>query len=612
VSDRLAALRALLAGLDVPPQVTVSEWADACRVLPSTAAEPGPWRTGRTPYLRGIMDALSPGDPAERVVFMKGSQVGGTEVGLNWVGSTVENAPGLGLFVMPTTESARRNVRVRIDPLIEATPSLAARVVKARSRDPGNTATLKSFPGGQWAFVGANSAVGLRSTPARYLFLDEVDGFPLDADGEGDPVALAIQRTVAFRGRRKIFLVSTPTLAGVSRIEKAFLESDQRRYFVPCPHCGALQPLQWSQVRWPPGRRDLADFACEHCGEAITEADKPAMLARGEWRATAAGDGRTVGFHLSALYSPFETWAEIAVEHGLVRNDPPRLQTWVNLKLGEPWEDRAAQGVTAAALMARCEAWPPDGPPGVVVVTAGIDVQQDRLEVEIVGWGRGEESWSLAYLTLHGNPAEPDVWGRLDDALLRRHAGRPVLAACVDTGAFSKAVYDFASPRHGRAAARVWAIKGSSIRGLPLWPRRPSRPKPGRPPLYVIGADSGKEIAFARLAIAEPGPGFCHWPTGRDLDFFEMMTAERPVRRYSRGMARREWVKASHSRNEAFDARVYALAALHGLRACGLDLDREAGRTKGRPSLCRDNAGQVPSPGPVRPRVIRSDYLERL
>lgn len=601
LESRAAALGALLVALDVPEQRTVTEWADTCRILPLTASEPGPWRTSRTPYLAGIMDALSPSNPAEVVVFMKGAQIGATEVGLNWIGATIETAPGLGLYVMPTTESVRRNVRTRIDPLLDATPALAAIVVKARSRDPGNTATLKSFRGGQWAFVGANSAVGLRSTPARYLFCDEVDGFPHDAAGEGDPVALAIQRTVTFRGRRKIFLVSTPTLAGVSRIERAFLESDQRRFFVPCPHCGGLQWLRWAQVRWPAGARHLAHYVCEHCAEPILERHKPGMLAAGRWEATATGAALTVGFHLSALYSPFETWSEIAVEHGLVKNDPSRLQTFVNLKLGETWEDRTAQSVTASALMARCESWPAAGPRGVALVTAGVDIQQDRLEVEIVGWGRGEESWSLAYLTLRGNPAEPEVWTRLDDALRAHYAGLPVSAACVDTGAFSKAVYDYCTPRH---ALRVWAVKGSSVRGLALWPRRPSRPKPGRPPLYVIGADSGKEIAFARLAIEEPGPGCYHFPTGRDLDFFAMMTSERPVRKYTRGVARREWVKPASARNEAFDCRVYALAALHGLKAFGVDLDREAERAE----LRRDG-----TPEPLvraRPRVARSRWLE--
>lgn len=586
-------------GLAPEPRRSVSEWADAFRMLPGTSAEPGPWRTSRTPYLREIMDALSASSPVERVVFMKGAQVGATEAGLNWLGHVINTTPGLMLYVMPTTESARRNVRARIDPLIDATPVLRDLVVKARSRDPGNTATMKSYPGGHVAFVGANSAVGLRSTPARFVFLDEVDGFPHDADGEGDPVALAIQRTVTFRGRRKIFLVSTPTIEGVSRIAKAFEESDQRRYHVPCPHCGVLQWLRWAQVVWTDGDRSRAHYRCEHCGGAIEERHKHAMLAAGEWRATAAGDGRTAGFHLSALYSPFETWAEIAIEHGSVYRDPARLQTWVNLKLGEPYEDRASQIPEPARLMARCEGWGQHVPDAVVAITAGVDVQQDRVEIEIVGWGAGEESWSLEYHALPGNPADPDLWLRLDELIMaprRPQDGRAlhVAAAAIDTGNWSKLVYDFTGPRHGR---RVWAIKGSSTRGAPLWPRRPSRPKAGRPPLYVIGTDAAKEITVARLQIEEAGPGFCHFPLGRDLDYFAMLTSERPIRKYIKGIPIREWVKAAHVRNEALDCRVYALAALHGLKALGLKLDRE-----------HHPIAEVAA-APPRPKVIRSKYL---
>jgi phage terminase large subunit GpA-like protein len=563
---------------------------------------PGRWRNSVTPYLAAVMDALSPEDPAEVVVFAKAAQVGATEAGLNWLGFSIEAAPGLGLYVMPTTESVRRTVRTRVDPLIEACPTLRDRVMPARSRDPGNSLALKSFPGGQWAFVGANSAVGLRSTPARYLFLDEIDGYPLDAAGEGDPVALAMQRTVTFRGRRKCFLVSTPTIEGISRISKAYAESDQRRFHVPCPSCGAFQVLRWAQVQWDREAPEAARYRCEHCDELIEERQKPGMLAAGEWRATASS--RIKGFHISALYSPFETWGDIATEFLAVKNDPPRLQAWTNLKLGEAWEDRTAQGVTPSALLGRCESWPQDGPRGPAIVTAGIDVQQDRLEMEVVGWGAGEESWSLAYLTFQGNPAEPDIWLRLDEALARPYGGLPILAACIDTGAFSKAVYDFATPRHSRPIGRVWAVKGSSLRGLALWPRRPSRPKAGRPPLYIIGADTGKEIAFARLAIEAPGPGFCHFPT-RDWDYFEMLTAERPIRRFTRGIARREWVKAAHARNEAFDCRVYATAALHGLRAFGLDVDRVATRLAAQgPQLAELSQNRR------RDRVIRSRYLD--
>lgn len=584
----------------------MSAWADAHRMLPATAAEPGRWRTSRTPYLAEVMNCLSVASPIERVVFMKGAQLGATEAGLNWLGYVIANAPGMMLYVMPTTEAARRTVRTRIDPLIETSPVLADRVVKARSRDPGNTATFKTYPGGHVAFVGANSAVGLRSTPARYLFLDEIDGFPLDADGEGDPVALAIARTTTFRGRRKVFMVSTPTIAGVSRIEKALAESDNRRFHVPCPACGVFQALEWRNVRWPSGRRHLSAYECEACGELLPETAKPQMLARGVWRATAPGDGKTAGFHLSSLYSPFQSWAEVAIEHGVVKGDPSRLQVWTNTSLGEVWEDRDAAAVTPENLMARSEVWPDDGPEGVALVTAGVDVGQDHIQIEVCGWGRGEESWSLDYITLRGSPTEPETWERLDGALTATYFGHPIAAACVDTGGhWAKHVYDFATPRHRN---RVWAIKGGTTKGAPIWPRRPSKAKPGRPPLYVIGVDAAKEIAFARLAIEDDGPGRCHFPRDRDLDYFRMLTAERPLRRFVKGVASREWRKAWHSRAEAWDARVYNLAALHGLRAMGVDLEQAADRAERMRSAPPGTLTLAP---PTRARTIASAFMTR-
>lgn len=589
-------------GIAPDPVLSVADWADRHRMLPSVAAEPGPWRTDRTPYLRGIMEALSAASPVERVVFMKGAQIGATEAGLNWLGYVIHHVPGVMLYVMPTTESARRTVRMRVDPLIAASPALEERVTRPRSRDPGNSTFLKTFPGGQIAFTGANSAVGLRSMAARYLFLDEVDGFPHDADGEGDPIALAEQRTVSFRGRKKIYLVSTPTLEGLSRIAKAFEESDQRRYHLPCPHCGVFQALRWPQVQWPDGDRGRAFYTCEACGEAIEERHKPAMLLAGEWRASAAGDGRTAGFHLSTLYSPFESWAEIAEEHGLVWRDPARLQVWVNTKLGETWQDRAAAVPEPLRLMARGESWGERVPASVRVLTAGIDVQQDRLEVEVVGWGKGEESWSLEYHVLVGPPSDGVVWQKLDALLLekRRAAGGgllPIAAACVDSGNWTQTVYGFTTPRHGR---QVWAIKGRAGQGIPLWPKRPARPQPGRPPLYVIGVDAGKELTFARLTLERPGPGYMHLSADRDLDWYEQLVAERPVRRYVKGVPVREWTKASHARNEAFDCRIYAMAALHGLKAWGLDLERDD----------RQMTLFEAAPRPARPAVIRSRWLE--
>jgi phage terminase large subunit GpA-like protein len=278
--DGSAALaQAWAQGLRPEPDLSVATWADQHRVLsPRASAEPGRWRTARTPYLGEIMTALSPSHPAQRIVFMKGAQVGGTEAGNNWLGFLIHHAPGPALAVQPMVELAKRFSRQRVATLIEETPSLRERVVPACSRDSGNTVLAKEFPGGILVMTGANSAVGLRSLPARYLFLDEVDAYPASADEEGDPVALAEARTLTFAHRRKIFLVSTPTIQGVSRIEREYLASDQRRYFVPCPHCGTMQWLRFERLRWDKGQPETAANGCEACERPIAERHKARML----------------------------------------------------------------------------------------------------------------------------------------------------------------------------------------------------------------------------------------------------------------------------------------------------------------------------------------------
>jgi len=308
-------LRAWRRGMRPDADLTVSEWADAHRWLSSRAsAEPGRYRTARTPYLRGIMDALSPSHPAQRISFMKAAQVGATEAGNNWIGFVIHHAPGPMLAVLPTVEMAKRTSRGRIDPLIEDSPALKERVSPARSRDAGNSMLSKEFPGGILVLTGANSATGLRSMPARYVFLDEVDAYPASADEEGDPVTLAEARTTTFAHRRKVFMVSTPTIRGLSRIEREFEASDQRRYFVPCPHCGHRQWLQFERLRWAKRRPETAAYHCEGCERPIAEHHKTEMLARGEWRATAvATDPTAIGFHLSALYSPIG-WKSVGAD----------------------------------------------------------------------------------------------------------------------------------------------------------------------------------------------------------------------------------------------------------------------------------------------------------
>src|SRR6185503_10383204 len=278
------------------------------RFLSSTASsEPGRWRTSRTPYLREIMDCLSPSHLAKRVVVMAGAQIGKTECGNNWIGNVIHRAPGPMLMVQPTVEVAKRVSKQRLAPMIESTPALRERVAEPRSRDSGNTVQVKEFDGGVLIITGANSSAGLRSMPIRYLFMDEVDEYPGDIDGQGDPVVLAEKRTSTF-ARRKVLLTSTPTIKGLSRIEREFLDSDQRRYFVPCPHCGHMEQLTWRdpshhRIEWEDGRPETAHMVCGACAVRVEERCKPDLLAHGEWRTTAAGDGRTAGFHLSALYS---------------------------------------------------------------------------------------------------------------------------------------------------------------------------------------------------------------------------------------------------------------------------------------------------------------------
>lgn len=592
-------------GIAPEPQMLVADWADQHRILSLASAEPGLWQTTRTPYLREVMNALSVASPYERVVFMKGAQLGGTEAGLNWIGYVIQNAPGIMMMVQPSLDMVRRNTAVRIDPMIDVTPNLRELVALPRSRDAGNSLFRKSFPGGQLVMTGANSAIGLRSTPVRYLFLDEIDGYPADASGEGDPVALAVQRTATFRGRRKIYLVSTPTLKNHSRIESAYLESDQRRYEVPCLHCGDFAPISWARIHWPEGRRDQAYLVCEVCGGIHQEYDKPRLLAGGVWRATAQGDGRTAGFHLSALYSPWESWGEIALEHGQVYRDPPRLQVWTNTKLGESWEDMAGEAVAADPLLARRENWQGLLPAGIAALTAGVDVQGDRIEVQVIGWGMDEEAWVIDYRVIWGDPSGPRIWQDVDVFLQTTYPqignlpDMPIRAACIDTGGHhTKMAYEFCRTRLAR---RIWAIKGRGGAGVPVWPRRPTRIK-GKVPLFIVGVDAVKDVLFARLRLTENGPSFVHFSVERDMEYFRQLTAERVVTRFERGRPIRSWqLCCEGERNKALDTFVYASAALHGLISMGLRLNDEAAALQNVPA----NKTITPLPATIKSNWMR-------
>ena len=591
-------------GLRPDPLLTVSEWADRHRRLSGRAAsEPGPWRTSRTPYLREIMDCLSPVSPVERVVLMKGAQVGGSECGNCWIGYVIHHAPGPMLAVLPTVEMAKRNSKQRIEPLIEESPALRERVRPARSRDSGNTVLAKEFPGGVLAMTGANSAVGLRSMPVRYLFLDEVDGYPGDVDSEGDPVALAEARTRTF-SRRKVLVVSTPTIRGLSRIEREYEASDQRRYFVPCPHCGHRQWLRFERLRWEKGRPETAAYHCEGCEQPIAERHKTWMLENGEWRSCAEGDpgsgagagSRTAGFHISSLYSPlgWRSWAQIAAAWEGCQGSDAAIKSFKNTELGETWVETGEAPDWQRLYERREDYRPGTVPPGGLLLAAGADVQKDRIEVSVWAWGRGKESWLVEHRVLMGDTARDQVWRELSAMLEETwvHASGPGSAPgqaiemplrrlAIDSGFATQEVYAWAR-RH--SAARVMVVKGvergSALIGLPTAVDVTAEGKRLRRGVKVTSVAGGiaKLELFNNLRKAPPtdeerasGQGFpagyVHLPKV-DAEYCKQLCSEQLLTtRNRRGYPVRAWQRL-RERNEALDCYVYARAAV---AASGLD-----------------------------------------
>ena len=557
-------------GFEPPPRLSVTAWADAHRRLPTKGAgEPGPWRTSRVPYAAEIMDCLSAEHPAKRIVFMKSVQSAGTEIGNNWVGWFIDTQKAPMMIVQPTLDMAERWSKQRLAAMIEDCPSLRAKIAPARSRDSGNTTLLKEWAGGVGVISGANSGASLRSMPARYVFLDEIDAYPQELEGEGDPIKLAEARTSTFP-RRKVFLVSTPTIESLSRINKEWLASDQRRYHVPCPHCGHEQPLVWDNLRWPKGQPERALYHCGDCGSGIEEHHKTVMLAAGRWVATYP-ERPVAGFHINALYTPIGlglTWAELAAEWIEAAKDPARQKTFTNLRLGEVVAD-PNEKLDEDDLKARAGIFKPrDIPLGCLALTAGVDVQKDRFAILIIGHGRGGQQWVIDYVELPADPTTAEAWTALDAHLaqpLTNSRGvpmRPSLVA-IDSGYLTDHVLAYTRTRRGR----VIAVKGASTPGKPII-NRPSKLdvtvrgktiKHGAEG-WLVGGDTAKHVLFAVLTADGKRPlehdRLIHFPEGLDASFYSQLTAE------VWDPNRRRWVKV-RPRNEALDTWCYALAAAH-------------------------------------------------
>lgn len=569
-----------------PPELTVSQFSDQEIVLTSGPLAGTKWQTDFAPYQRGILDAVH--EVGVEFIVVKGSsQWGKTACAVNIVAYHIGHDPCHILIVEPTVDPMARDfAKNRLEPTIKASPMLAAVVDKKRAKDASNTTLSKTFRGGSLAMAGANSAASLAARPVRLLVLDEVDRYPPSLPGEGATLSVAIKRTTTYRSRRRVVMLSSPTLEDAP-IDAYYKRGDQRKYFVPCPGCKHMHPYEWKNVIWGHKKNDedpdgplipdpsSARLYCPECKYPIDDNERVAILKDGEWRATAPGraDHRYISFHLWEAYSPMSSLTEIvanflAANKAKKAGDPEEMHTWQNTTLGEAIAPDKGDGVEPHSLLARREPRDVEVPMGACYLTAGVDTQDDRLEVLVLGWGPHEECWLVDRLTFNGNTEDAEPWDELTELLDREfeHASGHRLmisAACVDSGGHRTAnVYDYA---RRMAARRVFAIIGREgnrpIVSSPS-PRKWGKGK-RKVPLYTIGVDSAKAIWASRLKLTDKGPGYVHLPIEDwcDEEFALQMTSEVLVKKWDKGVPRDVWKKL-RARNEAWDCAVYGLGAL--------------------------------------------------
>lgn len=559
----------ILKAVAPPPRLKISEWADKNRRLSSeTSAEPGPWRTDRAPYQREIMDSLND-SKIEKVVVMSSSQVGKSEMINNIIGYYIDIDPGPMLLIQPTLEMAQDYSKRRISTMIRDTECLRNKVSDSKSRDLNNTILMKVFPGGFLAIGGANSPAGLASRPVRILLADEVDRYPISAGTEGDPLMLAEKRTITFWNRKKVF-VSTPTIKGASRIEMEYEQGTQEKWCLKCPNCGEYQFINIYGIKFNYDKDDKGNykiwdvkFQCPNCLESFDEFTWKNQ--HGKWIASNPEAQGVRSFFLNAFVSPWYSWENIILEWLRVKNDPEQYKVFKNTILGESWEEKG-NVEDEEMLLKRCEEYEAELPEGVLILTAGVDVQDDRLEYEVVGWGKGYESWGIEYGKILGSPEMPSTWQMLLDKLTKSYSFKDgtsltVACTCIDSGGhFTSEVYKFCKENEYR---RIFAIKGKGGQGI-NYIFKVSRTRKENAALFTIGVDNGKAKIMSRLKIKEPGPGYCHFPNGRGYDrtYFRGLTSERIVRKKVNGQIKLVWEKINDTRNEPLDVRNYATAAI--------------------------------------------------
>jgi len=569
-------------GFQMPPRLTVSQWSDAHRFIArGTGPEPGRWRTDRLPLLRQVMDAVN--DPNIHTVVLKcSSQAAKTEVLINVAAFFIDQDAAPAMFVLPTLDLADSFSTKRFDPTVDATPALAARIGTHKSRDTSTTIREKSYPGGDLVFAGANSPASLASRPRRIVIFDEIDKYKANIGHDGDPIKQGIQRTQNFWNRR-VLLASTPTLKKVSAIDDWFERSDQRHHYVPCKDCGEYQRLEWEisvdgvtqpRIAWTRGKPDSAHYVCRHCGSTWDQRDLMRAVRHGQWRPHAASRG-IAGFHWWSVYTPWVTMAELAAEWEEAEGKPEKEQTFVNLKLGLSYDPSRTASTTPEMLMERREDYGPAGdgsytvPEEVLAVSAFVDVQPDRFEVQYLGWGLNDEKWVLDLAKHWGDITDPKVWEALDDHLLKRMFRHPlspeplsIEAIGVDAGYMQHLAMSFVTSR--RAAFRpIYAVKGVDGFGRPLWKESEAKFKLGAK-LHISGVDEGKSRLYQELAVTEPRYRI-HFPRHLDLDYFRQLVSEVIKVEYKAGRPHPSWHLPSGKRNEALDTFVGAVAVRQAL-----------------------------------------------
>lgn len=579
-------IKSFFDGLRPEDRIDVDQWSDKNINLPDSSAEPGPYRSSRTPYLIKIMKVLSVYSSVRYIVFVKCSQIGGTQIGLNWLGYIIDVAPGGALIISPTDGNAKRNSKVRVEPMIRSSPVLRARIKSSRVREGGNTVLQKDFPGGFAIFTGSNSTADIKSLPCRYIMLDEADEYPADLDGQGSVIELAKARTRTFQ-KSKTYINSTPTLEDTSIISREFEDTDQQYYFVPCPECSTLQRLEFENLKYEPGNYKEVHYQCIHCHELIDERHKSWMLDHGDWQITCPEkvDPEKMGFHINALYSPWYRWHQIAKDYDKALNNEPKMRTFNNTILGKTHKQTGERPDYQVVYNKRINTYKPNHPPKeVCFITAGADVQGDRIEVEIVGWAKGKRSYSIDYRVLMGDTSQLRVWNELAKVVNEswtREDGMilPLKLMCVDSGHNQSSVYDFCRRFD---VSKVVPIKGGpqSQGVIVAAPRLVDYTRAGKKVGQVRSWNIGVSIlkselyGWLRLNRDDEGsypPGYCFFPQEgyySGVDYFKGLCSEQLETKNEKGTIRYNWVKKYHF-NEPLDCRNYARAA-----ATMLQIDR--------------------------------------